>query len=327
MSFANLLVGVSIMLFILTTIQALRKKVKYANYFIIAFLFIVVGTVILILKNLGIFTLISGETALKLGSALEIITLFWALTVRFNDMLAESKNKAIEHLTQLNKLKEDNNIILEKKVKIRTVELEQANRDILTKSEKISAQNKQLGNQKEELITSLDKNKHLQEILKKKLDQTTQEVLCKQMNPHFIFNTLNSIQYFIMKNDAENSEVYLTKFAKLMRINLSNSQHQSIPIKDELTALELYLELEVLRFNNQFTYEIVIDNMLDIESFRIPTLLIQPYVENAILHGLRHKEDQGKITIRLETLDDDTLVCTIQDDGIGRKKSAELKRT
>ncbi len=157
-----------------------------------------------------------------------------------------------------------------------------------------------------------------------KISEITQKNLRQQMNPHFIFNTLNSIQYYMYQHDKISTNNYLTKFSLLMRKTLENSQHTSIPIKDELDALELYLELEALRFKEKFEYSIRVDDEIDTVILKIPTMLIQPYVENSISHGLVNKEGKGFVNVDL-TLDDDRLVCTIEDNGIGRKAAIEIK--
>jgi hypothetical protein len=162
------------------------------------------------------------------------------------------------------------------------------------------------------------------EAMNNKISNLTQKNLRSQMNPHFIFNTLNSIQYYVFKNDRIASNDYMTKFAKLIRKTLENSEHPAIPIKEEINALELYLELEALRFKEKFKYQINIDEEIDTYMYKIPTMLIQPYVENAIGHGLMHKDGKGYIHVGLQ-LDTDSIICTIEDNGIGRKKAMEIK--
>jgi LytS/YehU family sensor histidine kinase len=152
--------------------------------------------------------------------------------------------------------------------------------------------------------------------------------LGKQMNPHFIFNALNSIQHYILQNDKRQSNRYLIKFSNLMRIVLNNSQHQLIPIQDEISALELYLELEQLRLRGRFSYTISVDDKIDQITFKIPPMLIQPYVENAIWHGIMNKEDKQPGTVQVVvTLEGNIIYCRITDNGIGRKKALELRKT
>jgi LytS/YehU family sensor histidine kinase len=158
-----------------------------------------------------------------------------------------------------------------------------------------------------------------------KISEITQKNLRQQMNPHFIFNTLNSIQYYMYQHDKISTNNYLTNFSSLIRKTLENSQHTSIPIKDEIDALELYLQLESVRFKDKFDYNINIDDDIDTLLYKIPTMLIQPYVENAICHGLNNRNDKGFLNIDLKLLDD-SIECTIEDNGIGREAALEIKK-
>jgi LytS/YehU family sensor histidine kinase len=156
------------------------------------------------------------------------------------------------------------------------------------------------------------------------LQKTTQlemEVLRTQMNPHFIFNSLNSINRFVLKNDKAQASEYLTIFSKLVRMILQNSQASLVTLESELESLKLYLELEALRFNYHFDYHISVADELDISALKVPPLCIQPFVENAIWHGLMHKEEKGKLEIEVEQ-DDDYLMIKVEDNGIGRQKAA-----
>ncbi|MFT5735903.1 MAG: two-component system LytT family sensor kinase [Maribacter sp.] len=149
--------------------------------------------------------------------------------------------------------------------------------------------------------------------------------LRSQMNPHFIFNALNSVNNFIAKSDERSANRYLSDFSTLMRSVLENSEEDFIPLSKELNLLELYIKLEHSRFPDKFDYHINIDKHLDIPSFQIPPMLLQPYIENAIWHGLRYREEKGMLEVSVRSKGDDTLEICIFDDGIGRKKSAELK--
>ena len=158
----------------------------------------------------------------------------------------------------------------------------------------------------------------------KKIAEVEMQALRAQMNPHFIFNSLNSINNFILKNEGEAASDFLTKFSRLVRKVLTNSKSKFVSLEDEFVALKLYIELEQLRFNYRFTYEINIDHYLDTNFVLIPPLLLQPYVENAIWHGLMHKDEGGMISINV-TKNDDNLLFTVQDNGIGRVKSSAYK--
>lgn len=157
-----------------------------------------------------------------------------------------------------------------------------------------------------------------------KISEITQANLRQQMNPHFIFNTLNSIQYYMYQHDKLATNNYLTKFSSLMRKVLENSQHTAVPLRDELDALNLYLELEKIRFKDKFDYNIDIDEEIDTILYKVPTMLIQPYVENSICHGLMPLEGKGQIKIDLK-LKKDYISCIIEDNGIGREAANEKK--
>jgi hypothetical protein len=160
---------------------------------------------------------------------------------------------------------------------------------------------------------------------KKKVLLSELHALRSQMNPHFIFNTLSSIQSFITKNNSRDAVNYLSKFSKLMRGTLENTQKQKIPIKDEIETLELYMDLEKLRLNNKFDYQIIVDEEIDVQFEEIPPMLIQPYIENAIWHGISHKEGNGIIKICFILENENLLKCEIIDDGVGRKKAYKIK--
>ncbi len=154
-----------------------------------------------------------------------------------------------------------------------------------------------------------------------------QQSLRQQMNPHFIFNTLNSIQYYILEKDTISSHKYLTKFARLMRITLDNSLHSAIPLRDELDALRLYLELEALRLEGKFTYSIDYGGEESILETKIPTLMIQPFVENAIWHGIMLKSNKtGHVQITIRNTDT-MVLCTIEDNGVGRDESRKIRES
>jgi ligand-binding sensor domain-containing protein len=150
------------------------------------------------------------------------------------------------------------------------------------------------------------------------------KALRAQMNPHFIFNALNSIQHFIMSSDEQGASKYLNKFAKLIRSILNNTEKTSVSLKDEVESLRLYIELEMLRFESKFDYDIRVDSNTDLDFYEVPTLLIQPYVENAIIHGLVPKKEKGKLDIEMK-IENNFILCTINDNGIGRERSSESK--
>jgi two-component system LytT family sensor kinase len=146
-----------------------------------------------------------------------------------------------------------------------------------------------------------------------------------QMNPHFIFNALNSVNSFIAVNDERNANRYLSEFSVLMRSVLENSDEDFILLTKEIELLELYVKLEHNRFKEKFDYQINIDKTIDLAQFSIPPMLLQPYIENAIWHGLRYRKEKGTLEISVYKKDSETISISIIDDGIGRTKSQELK--
>jgi ligand-binding sensor domain-containing protein/putative methionine-R-sulfoxide reductase with GAF domain/anti-sigma regulatory factor (Ser/Thr protein kinase) len=160
---------------------------------------------------------------------------------------------------------------------------------------------------------------------KQKVTESRLQSLRLQMNPHFLFNALNSIQQMILANEELVATRFLSRFSKLLRTILIHSDKETVTLKEELEILNLYIELEARRFKDSFHYTIECDEEIDEDEIKIPTLLIQPFVENAIWHGLMHKEGDRKLRLRFfET--DNFLHCVIEDNGIGRKGSEEAKR-
>lgn len=158
------------------------------------------------------------------------------------------------------------------------------------------------------------------------LYQAELSALKAQMNPHFIFNALNSIQHAIVSNNTQDAVRYLAKFSKLIRNVLDHSIETLIPLETEIETLNLYLEIEAKRFNSYFTYHISKIEKSNIEKFYIPPMMIQPYIENAVWHGLMPKEGEKKLDISFEVISKDELKVKIEDNGVGRKRSAEAKR-
>ncbi|MGV3461136.1 MAG: tetratricopeptide repeat-containing sensor histidine kinase [Flavobacterium sp.] len=159
--------------------------------------------------------------------------------------------------------------------------------------------------------------------LQRDLAEYEQKALHLQMNPHFVFNCLGSISSFIVQNGTDSAIKYLSKFSKLMRLTLEYSKESLIPVDKEIESLQNYLELEQLRFNNIFDFDITKDSNIE-DDMAIPPLLLQPFVENAILHGVVPKKEKGHIAVHF-SIENEKLVCTVTDDGIGFSKSKELK--
>jgi hypothetical protein len=160
--------------------------------------------------------------------------------------------------------------------------------------------------------------------LKEKIAETEMAALKAQMNPHFIFNSLNSIENFIMKNEKRLASDYLNKFAQLIRSILDSSLNELVPLYKDLQTLQWYVELEQLRFNNNFTYQAILSDELKYGDYKIPSLIIQPYLENAIIHGLSHSH-KSNLFLKLEVqLLNNNLVFTITDNGIGISQAKKI---
>lgn len=161
--------------------------------------------------------------------------------------------------------------------------------------------------------------------LENELNVSTQKALISQMNPHFIFNALNSVNLFILKNDKISSNLFLTNFTDLIRKVLDNSQFQFISLYDEIETLKAYMELEKARFANKFDYDITLNN-IPLNDYFIPSMILQPLVENAIWHGFSGIEGNGHIQIEVLKQDSSTLIISIEDNGIGRGKVEKMNK-
>ncbi len=188
--------------------------------------------------------------------------------------------------------------------------------ELARRTQEIEAQNKLLEAQRIQQIETE---------FEQKLADSEMTALRAQMNPHFIFNCLNSIKLYTLQNDTDRASDYLSKFARLIRLVLENSRAERVTLHNELEALRLYSDLEAMRFKHKVTIYIRIDPDIDPHFVTIPPLLLQPYVENAIWHGLMHKPEGGTVTVDVSQPTDHQLHIEIADDGIGREQAAELK--
>jgi len=171
----------------------------------------------------------------------------------------------------------------------------------------------------------IKKREELKSSYNKKISELEVKALRTQMNPHFLFNSLNSIRYYILKEDNKNASEYITKFSRLLRLILKNSRQNQISLKDELHALEIYIDFEQMRFNKKFEYTLEVDSSINQEKIQVQPLTIQPFVENAIWHGLMPKEGNGVLIIKIDK-DNGTLKIIVEDNGIGRQKASEIKK-
>lgn len=214
----------------------------------------------------------------------------------------ESQKKLIVQYRENEQLKSSINKRLEKEVTLKTNEIISLNK-----------------------IGEEEKIKQLQLSFEKEIAEIKVTSLQSQMNPHFIFNSLNSIKLHIIKNNKENAVYYLNKFSKLIRKILSISRVKEVSLQEEIETIELYVSIENLRFKNSIQFYISVDENINLDTIKIPPLILQPFVENAIWHGLSAKDGEKILKIFISKNDSDFITITIDDNGIGRKKASEFK--
>ncbi len=167
------------------------------------------------------------------------------------------------------------------------------------------------------------KTKALEEKYLKRLSEMEMQTLRAQMNPHFLFNSLNAIKHYSLTKSPFETSDYISKFSLLIRRILNNSEHKVLPLGEEIETLKLYVEVESLRFLNKFRYEFEIDDSIDLNEIMVPPLILQPFVENAIWHGLMHLEKEGQLLIQIKDKES-KIRCIIKDNGVGRKVSMDI---
>jgi sensor histidine kinase YesM len=159
----------------------------------------------------------------------------------------------------------------------------------------------------------------------KEMEELKMTALQSQMNPHFLFNSLNSINNFVIKNDVEKASDYITKFSKLIRIILNSSSSPTSSLMEELNTLALYVKLEQMRVNGGFDYIVTLDEKLQLDHIKVPTLFLQPFIENAIWHGIMKKDGAKEIELTIKE-DQGNVLFVIRDNGIGINKARELSQ-
>ena len=240
-----------------------------------------------------------------IGILLECIFFAFALGIRIKELQQEkdgATRKLIEQMQLNEKIMQEANLQLELKVAERTAH-------ILEQEKKIEA-------------ATLMKTRASYE---KQLSESRMQALRSRMNPHFLFNSLNSIKYFILKNENDTAAFYLNKFSKLLRQILEYSNHETITLQQELETLKLYLEIESLRFDQSFHYHIVVDEGLVPDSIQVPPLILQPFVENAIWHGLANSDKSDKFCKVEVNKQNGNINISIIDNGVGRAVAAIIK--
>jgi LytS/YehU family sensor histidine kinase len=175
-------------------------------------------------------------------------------------------------------------------------------------------------------ILEQKESEKLKTVYEKKLIELEAKALRAQMNPHFIFNCINSIKSLIQKNENEKATEYLTTFSKLIRTIFQNSDKREITLFDEIETCRLYTQLESMRFGNKLSYSFYIDKTLDLKSVMVPALILQPFIENAIWHGIMPKAAEGMLQVNVSGKEH-KIFCIVEDDGIGREISMKNKFT
>ena len=175
------------------------------------------------------------------------------------------------------------------------------------------------------IIVALYRNRQLEQ--EKQILTLEQDMLRSQMNPHFIFNSLNSIKLYIINNEKENAVYYLNKFSKLIRKILVASTEKEISLEDELDTMQLYMNIENIRFSNEIDFKVSVDEGINTSNIKVPTLILQPFIENALWHGLSSKKgDDKKIRLHVYKTTEDYITISVTDNGIGRKQSEKINR-
>lgn len=165
----------------------------------------------------------------------------------------------------------------------------------------------------------------LQSTFQRELEKIKMKALQAQMNPHFLFNCLNSIRLFYLKNETKKADAYITKFSRLLRLMLNNSRADFISLQEELDSLQLYIEFEQMRFKDKFDFDLTINEAININEIQVQPLTIQPFVENAIWHGLMQNDKKGKLLIDVKK-EEKNIIISIEDNGIGREKAKKIKK-
>lgn len=296
-----------------------KKGYKPAIYYLVAWTSLLVCIFMFFLKEYDVLSYNDFTVnSLMVGSAVEAMLLSLALANRINDLKKAKEKAQMETLVSLEKNRQlitNQNIWLERRVEERTAQLMTSNLDLTKSLKRLKDTQSQLLKAETEKL-KVDYHKELLELEAK--------ALRAQMNPHFIFNCLNSIKALIQENENEKAVVYLTTFSKLIRTLFNNADKKEISLHDEVETCRLYLQLEAMRFTNKLSYAVVVGESIDLKSIDVPALIIQPFIENAIWHGIIPKDEGG--TVQLTVMKENgTVKIMVEDDGIGRVASQQNK--
>jgi sensor histidine kinase YesM len=324
----NRIVNISIGVFFLTLILSMLSAYISKNYAIVGWAFtyffspaiavialISFGVLMTMKGNLKYYVLIGSfsylilaeaafyfftdkeEATIYFYSGIILENIFFALALGYKQKMIlqeknESQKKLINQLQENDQLKETINIQLEKEVSLLSKQAE------------------------------IDRLDSINSKYEKELAELKVTLLSSQMNPHFIFNSLNSIKLYIINNEKENAVYYLNKFSKLIRKILASMREKEVSLEEELETMELYLNIENIRFENKINYVIQMDPSINSETIKMPCLILQPFIENSIWHGLSSKKGQKDLLIKVDKKEPSYLEINIEDNGIGRYRSA-----
>ncbi|GAB2782073.1 hypothetical protein GCM10027275_27380 [Rhabdobacter roseus] len=284
-----------------------KNRSPVLPYFLAGNIFFIAGVILATLGSLMVFKVqgISPINYFQIGVLAEIMCFSFALGFNVRLLAQERTENQKAYIQQLHlnqDITEQANAELQEKLSERT-------KEVMAMSEALQAQ----------------KEANLRSEFEFQLADMEMQALRAQMNPHFIFNSLNTIRYFVLNNENDKASDYLGKFSRLLRMVLQNSRENTISLSEELEALRLYLEIEARRFGDSFDYRLEVPEHMDTDALVVPPLLLQPFVENAIWHGLLHSTKPEKVlTIRLVE-EEDACLFLIEDNGIGREKAREMK--
>ncbi len=303
---------VLLLLFTLVMLARIIQKNRspLLGYFLVGNALFLTGVVLSTVLSLGLveidfFSFLSPINHFQIGVLGEIMCFSFALGYNVRLLERERNNNQMAYIGQL----QINQGFAEKSNRELTEKLDERTKEVMAMSEAMQTQ----------------KEAHLRSEFEFQLGEMEMQALRAQMNPHFIFNSLNTIRYFVLNNENDKASDYLGKFARLLRMVLQNSRENTIPLSEELEALRLYLEIEARRFGDSFQYRIVVPEDLDTDAIIVPPLLLQPFAENAIWHGLLHSAKPDKELIVRISEEEDACIFTIEDNGVGRDKAREMK--
>ena len=285
-----------------------KNRSPLLGYFLVGNAFFLTGVVIATILTLNMTdsqATLAPINYFQMGVLGEIMCFSFALGYNVRLLERERNNNQKAYIGQL----QVNQEFTEKANRELTEKLEERTREVMAMSEAMQAQ----------------KEAHLRSEFEFQLGEMEMQALRAQMNPHFIFNSLNTIRYFVLNNENEKASDYLGKFARLLRMVLQNSRENTIPLGEELEALRLYLEIEARRFGDSFKCQIIVPDRLDTDALIVPPLLLQPFAENAIWHGLLHSDKPDKELVVRISEEEDACIFTIEDNGVGRDKARAMK--